>query len=62
MKVCRVAKNIREIKFGYIRGDLGSGGVGVFPGAVARRVSGGIWGWLWFSCGVAHRIFQNFFV
>ena len=61
MKVCRVAKDIKEVKFGYIRGDLGSGGVVMFPETVARRVSGSIWGWLWFSCGVAHRIFQKIF-
>ena len=62
MKVCRVAKDIKEIKFGYIRGDLGSGGFGGVSGGSGSQ---GVWGYLGLALvfvWVAHRIFQNFFI
>ena len=43
MKVCRVAKDIKEIEFGYIRGDLGSGG---FGGVSGDSGSQGVWEYL----------------
>ena len=43
MKVCRVAKDIKEVKFGYIRGDLGSGGCGDVSGDSGSQ---GVWEYL----------------